>query len=338
MSTVSPSNHSNKKDHGALGVGAIQKMVDLIGEQASEGQRVAVLVVGVAGVISLVVGLALIPAKQPVLAVVLVALAFLLMAVALIVALLAVSKSSQQAPSTPVEHAPQRHITHQWSRMVPRQKIYPEYKLREFKKPLEDLRGVVEDAIARHRRRGSPKITRDLIRSNIFLARPDRTEVYCEPIQLFIPSQLHSNMDYPGCPDRYIVFRGHEGLTGRTFTLGEAFGARAQPNGSGGLDWSAVKLTNPPIVEDWNSFELTKQQQDMIEKRIRWIVSIPIHHAHTDPKDTTMGVLNVDGLDHLLEDEEMQAAAKAMQDRISQFARAIQFSKAIPIRCKAAVG
>jgi hypothetical protein len=62
----------------------------------------------------------------------------------------------------------------------------------------------------------------------------------------------------------------------------------------------------------------------MIEKRIRWIVSIPIHHAHTDPKDTTMGVLNVDGLDHLLEDEEMQAAAKAMQDRISQFANMLE--------------
>ena len=91
MPDIPPKNEHSSEDHVALaGVRAIGEMARQTVVLAPENQRVAALVVGVAGVIALLVGLALVPTGQVVWVVILVGLAFLLMAGALLAALHAV--------------------------------------------------------------------------------------------------------------------------------------------------------------------------------------------------------------------------------------------------------
>jgi len=327
MSTKSAPKTRQERDHESSAINAIKQMTGPGGQEPSN-QRVAAQVVGVAGVVSLVIGLALIPAGQAVLAVVLVGLAFVLMGVALVVALKAASKTHRQEPSTRTEAEPQRAISHQWSRIIPKQPITDaDNQLMPLKTRLDDLRTTVADRIDGLRKgMKAPDIGKTLIRCNIFLSRPDRLQVYCEPIQLFIPPYLHSNMDND--PDRHIEFRSHEGVTGRTFTLGEAYGAKAVPGPESNdpLLWSAVRLfpDKTPVEVNWGEFVLTKKQIEQINIRIRWIISLPIFPEGSDAKKTTMAVLNVDGLDHELSDEEMDSVARALEGRVRQIARELE--------------
>jgi hypothetical protein len=321
MPSAHPDNKTRDKDHGASGINAINKITLQTGGQAPDDQKVAAQVVGITGIVAVVIGLALIFTGYPTWGVILVIAAFILMGIAVVVALKAASKPQQQAlaPIAPTIAIPVRQITHRWSRIVPKQPVEPEDLLRGFITPLDDLRTTVIDVVNGYRK-NKTKIEKSLVRSNIFLPRADLVEDYCEPVELFIPRFLQSNMG--NFPDRNIVFRSHEGLTGRTFSLGQAYGAKAEPIAGGQLEWSAVKLfpDDDPAFEEWDHFELNRKQRSMIEPRIRWIVSLPILLQGTDPKQATVGVLNVDGLDHTLSNDEMNAIAKALADRVKQFA------------------
>ncbi|MHB8847036.1 MAG: hypothetical protein ACYC43_01185 [Burkholderiales bacterium] len=119
----------------------------------------------------------------------------------------------------------------EWSRVIIRN-TEDQTAFKDIKVSLDDLRQQVAAIINKQRKfKSQPEISVDLIRSNIFLPRTTRTKTYCDPINLYIPPHLQINMD--NSPDRDIQFRSNEGLTGRTFTLGEAYGAVIPPANKG---------------------------------------------------------------------------------------------------------
>src|SRR5262245_51345977 len=132
-----PNDDGKKPDHTGAGIGAIQKMTTQTGGPAPENQRIAALVVGVAGVIGLIIGVAMIVAGQAGWGAALVIVVCVLMAIALFVALAAAKHSAPQQAGAPTA----ARVTHRWFRRLPKQPIDPESRLMQFKKPLEDLRG-----------------------------------------------------------------------------------------------------------------------------------------------------------------------------------------------------
>ena len=132
-----------------------------------------------------------------------------------------------------------------------------------------------------------------------------------------IPKKLHNNMS--GFKDRDIRILPHEGLTGRTFTLGEACGAKATLE-DGKLNWSKVDLfPSRPTSDEWERFTLSEEQNALIETRLRWIVSFPLRHEGQG-RDKTFAVLNIDGIDDDMPEDDMRSLAGAIEPSAETFA------------------
>lgn len=205
-----------------------------------------------------------------------------------------------------------------WSRVVPQIPI-KEDTLKRLNVPLTNLRSKALVKILQFRKEKENPIEDRQVRINVFLASTERVKKYGEVCGLFISKFLHDKME--GHKDRDVTFRPHEGLSGRTFTLGEACGARAKPNVDGELEWRPVPVfTHKVREEDWREFSLSKEQVTQINSKLRWIVSFPLQSEAGEP-DKTIGVLNVDGLEHDLDDKEMNELALTLDESVKDFAR-----------------
>jgi hypothetical protein len=213
-----------------------------------------------------------------------------------------------------------------WARVVPKMPISPPEKLNQFQISLRELRNLAvtklneeRNKLNEARKKGDPgQIASESVRLNVFMVNTDRVAEFGEVCGLFIPKQMHDNMD--NFPDRNVRFRPHEGLTGRTFTLGEASGANAASDASGKLAWKRFNLfPQRPGSDEWDKFNLSEEQIAAIDQKLRWIVSFPLRYDGTG-SDKTFAVLNIDGLDNKLTGDEMRLLAANIEPNVNKFA------------------
>jgi hypothetical protein len=226
-------------------------------------------------------------------------------------------------PSVPGLPAVSNLVRPSWSRVVPKIPIRLD-KLEELNTILSEIRDAAVGKIRELRSGRENLIDKQHVRSNVFLARTDTVEEYGEVCGLFIPKHLHVGMQ--DTAERSIVFRPNEGLTGRVFTLGKVFGAKADPS-DGRLDWTPVPLLDEGGDLDEEKFLLREAHEHLIHPHLRWIVSFPLK-AEIGGPEKTMGVLNVDGLEHPLEEREMRELARYLTNMVDRFAkRAVELPK-----------
>lgn len=127
------------------------------------------------------------------------------------------------------------------------------------------------------------------IRGNIFLA--DYAKV-AEGIvfELFMPVELRKNMNYP--PEWQIRFSPGQGATGCVFVEGDQRVARRTSTNEG--EWESV-------------FRMSDELKEKVHKDLKWIVSLPLKERASQ---TTLAVLNIDGLDCDFNDEQLATIVK----------------------------
>jgi hypothetical protein len=203
-----------------------------------------------------------------------------------------------------------------WSRVVPKLPI-PEKKLDDFQTNLKLMRGNAVIFLNEYRKgRSKPELDANLVRLNVFLVSTEHV-AKGEVCGLEIPDKMQVNMN--NSPDRHINFRPHEGLTGRTFTLGETGGVHGSIDAQGRLTWERADIfPDRPGSDEWEQFSLSDEQKALIGTRPRWIVSFPLHYPG-DEADKTFGVLNIDGLDESLDLDEMRNLAQRIEPAIGAF-------------------
>ena len=207
-----------------------------------------------------------------------------------------------------------------WARMVPKLPISDE-KLDAFQLSIRQLRTNAVTLFNEARTKaGRSEVSDEKIRINIFLVLTYETQK-SGALVLVIPKRIHDNMS--NYDDRKIRILPHEGLTGRTFTFGEACGAMSTLKSTDKLEWSKVDLfPTRPTRSESGRFTLSEEQQKLIGTRLRWVVSFPLYYDAKD-RDTTFGVLNIDCLDDTAEVEDLRALASAIEPFILDFAERI---------------
>jgi hypothetical protein len=110
-----------------------------------------------------------------------------------------------------------------------------------------------------------------------------------------------------GHPDENISFRPWQGLTGRVFMEQ--------------TDLKFAKTTASPDGRELfdERFELTAEQIRSLDPRLRWIVSFPLAIPDGSTRKAA-GVLNVDGSDHQLSDDDLGLLWGELSPRVAKFA------------------
>lgn len=147
---------------------------------------------------------------------------------------------------------------------------------KEKGKVVEFLKGVTINASR------TLKIPNDELRSNVFMPDPDEGSV------LKIPEGLYYNMNDP--VERTIRIPSGYGCTGNAFSNKEP--------------------TIAILKKDWGKYILDDEEMEKVNKRLVWIVSIPILFSKIPGK--VIGVLNVDCLDMKKEKEELEEIVNDM--------------------------
>ncbi len=175
-----------------------------------------------------------------------------------------------------------------WTRLVP-------------KLPMsDDTTSDLLDRLNAVRNRALEAIQQDLgltdvqlpqVRANIFL--PDIAKLGTWGVcSLYIPEGLHVGID--SLAEQQIRFWPSQGLTGTVFTT-----QRPQP--------ARFESATGAESRDWHGrYDLTDDQRERVHPDLKWIISFPLKVQDGD-RQRTMGVLNVDGLQHELMDEQLRA-------------------------------
>ncbi len=136
------------------------------------------------------------------------------------------------------------------------------------------------------------------VRVNIFL--PDtRMADNGEVCRLSIRKGMQIGLE---SPESEIVFRPHEGLTGRTFSNGRSLGVRRTTENR--LLWRAVNVGQGGADQQFN---MSQEQEKIIHSNLEWVISFPLE---SDRK--AFGVLNIDAitLGHQYYRQEVEAVMK----------------------------
>jgi hypothetical protein len=207
-----------------------------------------------------------------------------------------------------------------WARLVPKVPISSSEALDRLQLSIRQLRTTAIAQLNDARKKaGRPAVNAQHIRTNVFLVY---TQELAESgaLVLVIPKKMHDNMS--DFKDRGIRILPHEGLTGRTFTLGEPGGAQATPEG-GRLQWSKVDVfPTRPLSDEWERFTLSEEQNALIGTQLRWIVSFPLRYEGHGP-EKAFGVLNIDGINDQVPAEDMQSLAASIEPSVNAFAAAL---------------
>jgi hypothetical protein len=205
-----------------------------------------------------------------------------------------------KAAAPPAPAAPKRPDP-TWSRLVPRQPL-PDGKPAELAGYLGNIRNAAFVWLST--RRPELGLKPDQIRANVFL--PDY--VHPEPgdvCKLFIPDELRIGMNYE--PEWRIRFRPWQGLTGRVFMEQK--------------DLRYAKTFTTPEGEEVfdDTFELTAEQKKRIHPKLRWIASFPLS-VSDGTRRKVAGVLNVDGLEHQLPEDDLKLLLGELSPHVAGFA------------------
>lgn len=184
-----------------------------------------------------------------------------------------------------------------WTRLVP-------------KLPMsDDTTSDLFDRLNAVRNRAFEAIQQDLgltdvqlcqVRANIFL--PDIAKLPTWGVcSLYIPEGLHVGMDSPA--EQQIRFWPSQGLTGTVFTSQRPELAR-------------FESTTDAESRDWHGrYDLTDDQRERVHLDLKWIISFPLKVQDGD-RQRTIGVFNVDGLQHELTDEQLRALMGSITNEI----------------------
>jgi hypothetical protein len=201
----------------------------------------------------------------------------------------------------PVPSPPSPRPDPTWTRIVPKIPIREEV-LGDIRDRLESIRNAACDKVEA---RG---IKREHIRANIFLLDTGTaSEGTCE---LFIPKKLHVGMEASRTRnaaaaerERNIRFKPNQGATGVAFIENLCEIARVGKAGDGKYDWP-------------EKYSLTDTQKHAIHPDLKWVISFPLN-APDGNRARSMGVLNVDGLVHELEEEDLKILVGELVERVA---------------------
>jgi hypothetical protein len=187
--------------------------------------------------------------------------------------------------------------------------VYEERKIATLEQPisntvilklveqLKSLRKEIYTAFAKDRNVGL-----DDIRANIFLPTIEITDegVICE---LAIHPRLKLNMAPNG--DCKIKFRPGQGFVGKAFNLSEPASGHIVP-------------MNSSHQETDENF-LTRQQEKLLDSRLRWVICVPLTVAVGGNGDFTVGVICIDGLRNAITDEALKDVLAVMLSFVGNY-------------------
>jgi len=180
----------------------------------------------------------------------------------------------------------------------------------EIKAALGEIRQDAADQI-REKNSGIPD---DKIRANIFLLAQVQGGSADGKWKLVIPKDLSINMNHP--PERQLQFSVGQGASGVSFRDGTFQLTRRQTTGEG--DWD-------------RKFQMTTQLDEQIHKNLKWIVSLPLLMPNTM---NALGVLNIDGLEDVTDDNLLYGIASRLGDKVDVIAKTLSLQ---PSTCVAIV-
>jgi hypothetical protein len=208
-----------------------------------------------------------------------------------------VSRVLMQAQEQPIRPIGSHAV---WSRVVPKWPL-PSDKVDELAAELENIRNHA--FLWLQSSQCAQALQANEVRANVFL--PDYTKPSPgDACTLVMPDRLRVGMD--GDPDEHISFRPLQGLTGLVF-------ARK------GRKFAKTFETSEGAHEFEDYYQLTEKQKQMIHPGLRWIVSFPLS-VPGDRMSNAMGVLNVDGLNHQLSNNDLKLLWGELSTRVADFA------------------
>jgi len=180
-----------------------------------------------------------------------------------------------------------------WSRSIPKWPLEPDV--------MAKLNSLLMKGIQKHAYEILHTVDSSLedrqIRANVFLGdyRQANQGMLC---MLKMPDQLQINMNYE--PERQVEFQPGQGATGVAFNNGRRTITHRLSTDAG--PWEAI-------------YPMTDAQKDAIHKDLKWIISWPLQDAQGE----TLGVLNLDGLDHEFSDDTLNWVAARLRLNIRAF-------------------
>jgi hypothetical protein len=140
------------------------------------------------------------------------------------------------------------------------------------------------------------------IRANIFLLAPIVGGQADGKWKLVIHPDFAINMDHP--PELQLQLSIGQGATGVAYRDGTYQLTR--------------RLAGPPKKGQWDrKFQMTPELESQIHKRLKWIVSFPLLKPNTRE---AVGVLNIDGLADVPDDDLLHAVASSIRNNVEVIA------------------
>jgi len=182
----------------------------------------------------------------------------------------------------------------------------PDDKARDVIKPaLEEIRKDAADQI----RVKLPDILDEDIRANIFLL----AQIIGGPAngkwKLVIHPDFAINMNHP--PECHLQFSIGQGATGVAYRDGTYQFTRRSPEPKGQWD---------------RKFQMTPDVEAQVHKRLKWIVSFPLLKPSTSE---AVGVLNIDCLADVLDENLIDTVASSVQNKVGVIAKLLSLQRSV---------
>lgn len=156
------------------------------------------------------------------------------------------------------------------------------------------------------------KIRDDNIRANIFLLAKIKGGLADGSWMLIIHEDLAINMDDP--VERQLQLKIGQGATGVAFRDGTHQLTRRQPSSKGQWD---------------RKFRMTPELEAQIHRQLKWIVSFPLLKPNTNE---AVGVLNIDGLEDVDDDDVLNSMATSVRKKVDVIAEYLSLQRSICVR------
>lgn len=153
-------------------------------------------------------------------------------------------------------------------------------------------------------------IVDDDIRANIFLLARIQGGQSDGKWKLVIPEAFAINMNHPA--ECQLQFAVGQGATGVAFRDGTYQLTRRQRSKKGNWDLK---------------FRMTPELEEQVEARLKWIVSFPLLRPNTTSE--AIGVLNIDGLADVADDDILNRLATSVHAKVSVIAQTLSLQKSI---------
>jgi len=182
----------------------------------------------------------------------------------------------------------------------------PDDKTREAIKPaLEEIRKDAADQI----RAKVSGVLDDDIRTNIFLLAHIVGGSADGKWKLVIHPDFAINMNHP--PERQLQLSIGQGATGVAYRDGIYQLTKRLPTPKGQWD---------------RKFRITPDVEAQVHKRLKWIVSFPLLKPNTSE---AVGVLNIDGLADVLDDDLLNAVASSVRNKVEVIANHLSLQRSV---------